>query len=201
MTPPAGAQKKHPYIEDYTIKKAKIRWRNFEGREERFNAKGDRNFTIFLTPHDSERLTEMGLNVKTLPARPDAEEGTPQQDILKVKVKFGPNNRPPRVVLVTHRGRTMLGENEMMMVDAAEIARVQNAHGETEEMVDLILSPYWWDNNGKEGIAVSLKAIYITIVEDELEMMYGDIPEATGALRGRAYTADEDPEEAGPQFR
>lgn len=168
------ADKKKPYIPDYVIKDATIRWRNFAGREEKFNAKGERNFTIFLTPHDSERLTEMGLNVKTLPVR-EGYENEPPQDILKVKVNF--KGRPPRLVLVTSRGRTQLGEDEAMILDTAEMKKV-----------DLILSPYWWEVNGIEGIAVSLKAIYMTIVEDELEIAYGDLPEATSSLRGRDYT-------------
>jgi len=170
------AAPKRPYIPDYTIKDAKIRWRNFAGREEKYNRKGDRNFTIFLNEHDSNRLTEMGLNVKTLPVR-EGYEDEPPQDILKVKVNF--KGRPPRLVLVTSRGRTQLGEDEAMMLDTAEMAKV-----------DLILSPYWWEVDGKEGIAVSLKAIYMTIVEDELEVAYGDLPEATGSLRGREYTQE-----------
>lgn len=172
---------KKPWIPDYTIKDASIRWRNFAGRQEKYNAKGDRNFTIFLTPEDANALVKQGLNVKTLPVR-EGYEDEPQKDILKVKVNF--NGRPPRLVLVTHRGRTQLGEEEAMMLDTAEIAKV-----------DLILSPYWWDVDGKEGVAVSLKAIYMTIVEDELEMEYGDLPEATGSLRGREYTPEEEDEE------
>lgn len=176
---------KKPWIEDYTIKDAKIRWRNFAGRPEKFNLKGGvRNFTIFLTEHDSNRLTEMGLNVKTLPP---IEEGQIPQDILKVKVNF--NGRPPRLVMVTHRGRTMLDEDTAMLLDMAEIAKV-----------DLILSPYWWEVNGEEGIAVSLKAIYMTIVEDELEVAYSELPEATSVLRTFEYTPDED-EPTGPSFR
>lgn len=165
-----------PWIPDYTIKDAKIRWRNFAGRQERFNAKGNRNFTIFLTPEDSERLTDMGLNVKTLPAR---EEGEIPQDILKVKVNF--NGRPPRLVLVTHRGRTQLTEDEAALLDFAEIKKV-----------DLILSPYYWDVEGKEGIAVSVKSLFMTIVEDELEIAYGDIPEASSAARAFDYTPADD---------
>lgn len=180
---------KKPWIPDYMIKDAKIRWRNFAGREERFNAKGARNFTVFLDQHDSERLTEMGLNVKTLPVR---EEGQAPQDILKVKVNF--NGRPPRLVLVTHRGRTQLGEEEAMILDLSEIKKV-----------DLILSPYHWEmDTGAEGVAVSLKAIYMTIVEDELEMEYGDLPEATGSLRGREYSpfeGEEDATESGVHFQ
>lgn len=182
----APKQDKKPWIPDYTIKNAKIRWRNLAGREAKFNAKGNRNFTIFLEPEDAETLAGMGLNVKTLPPR---EEGQPQQDILKVKVNF--NGRPPRLVLVTHKGRTQLDADTAILMDSAEIKKV-----------DLILSPYHWDMEGNEGIAVSLKAMYMTIVEDELEMMYSDLPDATGNLNGMEYTPDFDEEEAprGPRF-
>ena len=168
------AANKKPWIPDYTIKDAKVMWRNFAGREAKYNAKGDRNFTIFLSPEDSTELVRMGLNVKTLPPR---DEGQEPQDILKVKVRFG--GRPPRLVLVTHKGRTQLDEDTAMLLDSASIKKV-----------DLIVSPYHWENDGKEGIAVSLKAIYMTIVEDELEMMYGDLPDATGNLNNMEYTPD-----------
>jgi len=167
---------KKPWIEDYTIKNARLMWRNFAGREAKYNAKGQRNFTIFLTPEDAETLARQGLNVKTLPI---LEEGTPGQDILKVKVNF--NGRPPRLILVTHRGRTMLDEETAMMLDMASISKV-----------DLILSPYHWENDGKEGVAVSLKAIYMTIVEDDLEIEYGDLPDAhASALGSFNYTPEE----------
>lgn len=182
------AQNKKPWIPDYTIKDAKIRWRNFAGREARFNAAGSRVFTIFLEPEDAEALAAMGLNVKTLPPR---EEGQPQQDILKVKVKF--TGRPPRLILVTHKGRTQLDESSAMIMDSAEIKKV-----------DLIISPYWWDDNGTDRVAVSLKALYMTIVEDELEMMYSDLPDATGNLNSMEYTPDFDESEtqtpSGPRF-
>jgi hypothetical protein len=168
---------KKPWIPDYIIKDARIMWRNFGGRQERFNAKGSRNFTIFLRPEDSERLTEMGLNVKTLPPR---EEGEQPQDILKVKVNFD-TGRPPRLVMVTHRGRTQLGPDEAQLLDFAQIQKV-----------DLILSPYYWDVEGKEGIAVSVKSLFMTIVEDELEIEYGDIPEASSAARSFEYTPADD---------
>ena len=167
---------KKPYLPNVTIKDATIRFRNFAGRAEKYNAKGDRNFTIFLRPEDSENLVKMGLNVKTLPIR-EGYENEPPQDILKVKVKFG--DYPPRLVMITSRGRTTLGEEEAQLLDMAEIGKV-----------DLILSPSYWEVDGSTGIACYLKAIYITIVEDELEIAYGDIPDATGAMRGRDYTED-----------
>lgn len=177
---------KKPWIPDYTIKDARVMWRNFAGREAKYNAKGNRNFTIFLTPEDAENLAKMDLNVKTLPER---EEGQTPQDILKVKVSF--KGRPPRLVLVTHKGRTQLDEETAMLLDTASVKKV-----------DLILSPYWWDVDGKEGVAVSLKAIYMTIVEDELEMMYSDLPDATGNLNSLDYTPDfDEPESNGPRFR
>lgn len=173
-----------PRIPDYTIEDANIKWRNFAGRERQYNAEGDRNFTIFLDSHHSARLTEMGLNVKTLPMR---EEDTEPQDILKVKVNF--KGIPPRLVMVTHRGRTSLDADSAVLLDMAQIQKV-----------DLILSPYYWEVSGKEGVAVSLKAIYMTIVEDELEMKYSDLPEAASTLSSLEYTPNEEEPGSGPRF-
>lgn len=150
-------------INDITIEDARIIFRNFEGREEKFNAEGDRNFTVVIEDDaTADQLLADGWNIKYLKARDD--EDTPTA-ILKVKVNF--KGRPPRIVFVTSRGRSQpISEAEAFMVDFADMKKV-----------DLIINPFSWDINGKQGIAAYLKTIYITLNEDELELKYADVPE------------------------
>ena len=43
--------------------------------------------------------------------------------------------------------------------------------------VDLIIRPYTWDVSGRRGIKAYLKKLYITVVQDDLEMKYRDLDE------------------------
>jgi hypothetical protein len=81
---------------------------------------------------------------------------------LPVSVNF--KGRPPRIVLITSRGRTNIDEHGVEMLDWVDIINV-----------DLIVRPYEWTVNGKSGIKAYLQSIYITIEEDPLELKYSEL--------------------------
>lgn len=141
---------------------ARIMFRNFAGKEKQYNVKGNRNFALFLDPETADAMARDGWNVKHLKPR-DPEDGEGQA-FITVKVKFG--NRPPKVVLVSSRGKVTLGEEQAEICDWVEIANV-----------DLVINPSFWDVQGKQGIAAYLKSIFITVVEDELDLKYADVQE------------------------
>lgn len=145
-----------------TIEDAKIGFRNFSGKEGKFNPPGRRNFCVFVEPELAGILKEDGWNVKWMKAR-DPED--PDLPYLQVAVHFG--KVPPRIVLVTSRGKTLLDEANVNIIDWAEI-----------EKVDLIIRPYNWDVSGKGGVKAYVKSMYITIKEDELEAKYFDVPDS-----------------------
>jgi hypothetical protein len=142
-----------------TIEDAKIIFRNFMGEEKQYNTKGERNFGVLLDDSDAQKMLEDGFNVKYLKVREDAEEGPLPQAWLPVKVGY--KGRPPRVVLITGRGRSNLDESGVGTLDYVDI-----------DHVDLIVNPYNWEVNGKKGITAYLHAIYVTIEEDELQKKY-----------------------------
>lgn len=143
------------------IEGARIIFRNFEGKEGPYNRAGDRNFCVLLDEALATQLDEDGWNVKTLkPREPDDQP----QPYIQVTVSF--KNRPPRVVLITSRGRTDLGEDELDILDWVDI-----------RTVDLIFHPYTWAVRDASGIKAYLKAIYITIEEDALQLKYADVPQ------------------------
>lgn len=142
----------------------RIVFRNFAGKEGQYNREGDRNFAVLLDDRVANDLAQDGWNVKWLKPREDAEEDELPQAYLQVSVNF--KGRPPRIVLITSRGRTNLDENSVEMLDWADITNV-----------DLIVRPYEWTVNGKSGIKAYLQSIYVTIEEDELEKKYADLDE------------------------
>lgn len=140
----------------------RIIFRNFAGKEGQYNREGDRNFCVLLDQETAEAMAKDGWNVKALMAREDGEDDQPY---LPVTVQFD-KGFPPRVVMVTSRGRTILGADEVELLDYADISNV-----------DLIVNPYEWVVNGKSGIKAYLKTLFVTIEEDELERKYAEMDE------------------------
>lgn len=139
-----------------TIEDAQIIFRNFEGKEGQYNRKGDRNFAVILPPDVAEVMAQDGWNIKSLKPREEGEEGALY---LPVAVNF--TNRPPRIVMLTSRTRTNLDESSVELLDYADI-----------EKADLIVNPFNWEANGKQGVKAYLKSLFVTIAEDELERKY-----------------------------
>lgn len=145
-----------------SIENARLIFRNFSGKETKFNPAGRRNFCVVLDDSDLvHRLEEDGWNVRYLQPR---NEGEDPQPYLQVSVGFG--SIPPQIVLITGNRKTNLLEEDVSMLDWAEI-----------ENVDLIIRPYNWDVGGRGGVKAYLKTMYVTIVEDEFERKYRDLDE------------------------
>lgn len=175
-------------LKNATLEGVRIAFRNFSGKEDAFNREGDRNFAVVLDEETANAMRADGWNVKSKPPR---EEGDDYFHYLQVSLNFkGP--RPPRVVMITSRGRTNLPEELVGAIDYAEI-----------DNVDLILNPYNWAVNGKSGIKAYLHAIYVTIREDELERKYAELPDINApqqkALGAGLSSGSDDFEDLGEQ--
>jgi hypothetical protein len=141
----------------------RIIFRNFAGKEGQYNREGDRNFGVILPNNDvAEAMLRDGWNVKYLKPREEDEEGE-ETPWLSVSVNFD-KGRPPKVMLVTERGRTNLDADTVEMLDWADITNV-----------DLIVRPYTWEVSGRTGIKAYLQSMYVTIEEDELERKYAEM--------------------------
>jgi hypothetical protein len=143
------------------IEGARIIFRNFAGKEGRFNPPGRRNFCVLIDHELAETLKGDGWNVKYLNPR---NEGDLPQAYLQVSVNY--ENIPPKVVLITSKNKTTLSEDKVEMLDYAELSNI-----------DLVIRPYNYSVNGRDGVKAYLKAGYFTCVEDEFEKKYDDIPD------------------------
>lgn len=129
------------------IDDARIIYRNFAGRGDKYNREGDRNFAVLIPDEEiADELTRRGWNVKVKPPR---EEGDTPFMYLPVKVKF--NDRGPSVYLRTGRVQNRLEEEDIGRLDRIDII-----------CVDLDIRPYDWEVNGKTGRTAYLQSICVT---------------------------------------
>lgn len=157
-------------VEDViAIENAQVLFRNFSGKPGQYNPQGNRTFSVLLDKDLAEVLLNQGWNVRWLQPKDEADE---PQAHLSVTVRFEP--RPPKILLMSSRGKTVIDEENVNILDWAEI-----------KSVDVIIQPYNWAVNEKSGVKAYVKSMYVTIVEDEFENKYVNVPDsAVGAIGG-----------------
>lgn len=139
-----------------TVENARIAFRNFAGKESKFNRAGARNFCIIFDRETGEGLAEDGWNVRMLQAR---EEGDDPSYALSVSVAFG--NIPPHIYMISGRTKVELDEGSINCLDYAEIINV-----------DAVVRPYNWEVNGKTGVKAYVQTLYVEVQEDKFSSKY-----------------------------
>lgn len=143
------------------IDDARIIYRNFAGRGDKYNREGDRNFAVVIPDEEmANELSNLGWNVKIKPPR---EDGDMPFMFLPVKVKF--NDRGPNVYLKTGDVQNKLDEESVGLLDNIDIIGV-----------DLDIRPYDWDVNGKEGRTAYLQSIRVIQDVDRFAGDDGNFP-------------------------
>lgn len=147
------------------INDARIIFRNFEGRGDKFNTEGKRNFAVIIPNQEiADALMNdvneygVGWNVKIKDAR---EEGEDDFRYLKVKVQF--TNRGPAVYLKTGGKLNRLDEESIGILDNIDIASV-----------DMDIRPYDEVINGKPFRAAYLQSMCVTQNIDRFASRYAE---------------------------
>lgn len=145
------------------LEKADIGFRNFRGIPTKF---GDRSkaFCVFFSEEMGKSLEADNWNIKWTNPKDEDEIPTP---FLQVKLNMNEESKFfSKVVQITSNGKLVLNDRNVGNLDTAEISNV-----------DLIIrAREWKDDNGNVKIKAYLKAMYVTLVEDDFESKYADIP-------------------------
>lgn len=143
---------------------AQIIYRNFEGKKGPYNPSGERGYTVVIEDEGLvSELRRQGWNVKELTPKEDAPADTPKRWGLPVKVVF--ENYPPQVNAVKDGTILPLNEDTIGYLDLV-----------TLEYCDMIISPSYWEMNGKSGIAAYLSQLYAVVETTVLDRKYGEYP-------------------------
>ena len=141
------------------IDDARIIFKNFEGRGDKFNREGDRNFSLLIEdPNTAEAMKREGWNVKIKEGR-DPDEGPFMR--LPVKVKF--TDYGPTVYLNSAGNVVKLNEESIGCLDNIEI-----------ETVNMDIRPYDWEVNGKTGRTAYLQSMEVVQRVDRFAAKYGN---------------------------
>ena len=139
------------------IDDAKIIFKNFEGRGDKFNREGDRSFSLLIEdPDTADALVKEGWNVKIKPGRDEDEEPFMR---LPVKIKF--TDYGPNVYLRTGDRVNKLDEESIGCLDNIDI-----------DSVDMDIRPYDWEVNGRTGRTAYLQSMEVVQRIDRFAARY-----------------------------
>lgn len=136
-----------------------IIFKNFEGRGDKFNREGDRNFSLRIDdPDTADALIKEGWNVRIKEGR-DEEEGPFMR--LPIKIKF--TNYGPNVYLRTGDRVNELDEEGIACLDNIDI-----------DSVNMDIRPYDWDVNGRTGRTAYLQSMEVVQRIDRFAARYAN---------------------------
>ena len=160
-----SANSKIEYFENGNVafKNARIMFRNFSGKPGKFNAEGKRNFCVAIPDERAaNKLSEDGWNVRILAPRDPDDRAL---HYIPVSVSYG--YRPPHIEMRSRNSVTNLDESTVGTLDIADI-----------EKIDLVINPYDWEidnkDGHKEGRKAYLKSMRVDLAMDELDALYDD---------------------------
>lgn len=156
----------------FRVDDAEIFWPNFSGKPTPFKTDTSitrhRSFNVLLDKASADKLALDGWSVKC--KAPDEYHDVERcfiEIIVKYRDRKGEKVKPPKIVIISSKGQTVITEDTIDMVDDLNIKKV-----------DLIARSYNWSVGEKSGISAYLQTMYATLDEDELDAKYANVEDA-----------------------
>jgi hypothetical protein len=153
-------------------------WRNFAGEKKLYNENGKRQFAIPLEEEMALELYFAGWNVKDNSNKVNDPTHSAEEVLYHLDVTVKMDSKvPPRLFVVAKKWsekeqgqisvRTLVDDIDvpLSILDFAPI-----------DYADVILRPFNWDVNGKQGVSGYLKTLFAFLRVDDLEAKYAHIP-------------------------
>lgn len=138
-------------MENIIVRGARIRYKNFSGKETQYNRAGDRNFNLIIEDEDfAQKLISDGWNIKI--KKPKDPQAKPFY-ALPVAVSY--KCYAPTVILKNSVGERVLEEETIGLLDTAELKNIK-----------LEIRPRQWEISGNKGIKAYLRTFVATLVEN-----------------------------------
>lgn len=134
-------------LRDVVLEGNRIVFRNFSGAASQYNQQGNRSFCVVLSPEQADYMHALGWNVRQLAPRDEQELPVPY---IQVAVRF--DVRPPHIYTIVDGVKNELSEETVGMLDYAYI-----------QTCDMVISPSYWEMNGRVGVKAYLKVLYATL--------------------------------------
>ena len=144
------------------IEDAEIFWKNFSGREQQYNEKGNRNFCVFIDDEETaQKLINDGWNIKIKQPYDETEDS---RYYVQVKLNYD-SAQPPVVVLKKGKNMIHLDEDTVGRLDTADII-----------YVDLEINPYDYGSKrgGAPAYSAYVKELYVTIAVSRFAAKYAE---------------------------
>lgn len=149
-------------VENIYFENADIIFKNFSGRETRYNKQGGvRSFSVRIDDPDmAAKLVEDGWNVRLLRPR---NEGDEPSHCLDVAINFN-FWKKPEIYMICDGHKTRMDEEDLDILDGADIITA-----------DIVVRPRMWDDGGETRVKAYLQELYITIQRSRFAAKYADM--------------------------
>lgn len=150
----------NPRLNNIVLSDTRIFFRNFSGKADKYNRTGARTFACEVPAEFAAQMESDGINIKY--SKDSEGNRDSERPYLSVKVRF--DIKPPKIYMIENGVKTLLSEDTVGILDAADIVRA-----------DLVITPVYYEVNGNTGFSNYLKTAYITIEADEFASRYADL--------------------------